>query len=229
MMAIAQLREVRHTLLYRVLHELRMMMIILLIITGFYIHRPFIADGGGFLMSLMRGVHYFAAGVLIVVVLLRIAGTFSGPYRDWPSFVPHGKDLKLLPKVLAYYLHLGPMPDITGKYNSIQMVTYVLLLLLVFFQIITGFVLQYPDGWLSWITYGVFNNEIEVRLAHYIFTWLFLIFLLFHTYLALRESSHIMKEIHLLPPFTESEEPSRLPFTKREESSEEIGEEKSLT
>lgn len=205
-MAVSQISVARHPLLYRVLHETRMTMIILLIITGFYIHRPFIADGGGFLMSLMRGVHYFAAAVLIFVILLRIIGTFSGPYRDWPSFIPGWKDIKLMPKVFAYYLHFGSEPEKVGKYNAIQKVTYILLLLLVIFQIITGFVLQYPDGGLSWITYGIFNNEIEVRLAHYISTWLFLIFVLFHTYLAIREGPELMKEIHLLPPFTEGEE-----------------------
>jgi len=201
-MAVSQLRVVRHPLAYRVLHELRMTSILILVISGFYIHRPFIADGAGFLMSLMRGVHFFAAGILIIVVLLRILGTFSGPFRDWPSFIPHRGDLRLIPKVLAYYLHLGPMPDITRKYNSFQMLTYIWLLLLVLFQIITGFVLQYPDGWLSWFTYGIFNNEIAVRLAHYILTWLFLLFILIHTYMGIRESSHMMKEIHLLPPFT---------------------------
>ena len=200
-MAASRLRVVRHPLAYRVLHELRMTTILLLIITGFYIHRPFMADGGGFLMSLMRGVHFFAAGILIIIVLLRILGTFFGPYRDWPSFIPHREDLRLMPKVIAHYLHLGPMPEITKKYNVLQMATYIWLLFLVLFQIITGFVLQYPDGWLSWFTYGLFNNEIGVRLAHYIFTWLFLLFLLIHTYLAIRESSHMMKEIHLLPPF----------------------------
>lgn len=200
-MAVSQLRAVRHPLAYRVLHELRMTSIVLLIITGFYIHRPFMADGGGFLMSLMRGVHFFAAGILIIIVLLRILGTFFGPYRDWPSFIPHSEDLKLMPKVIAYYLHIGPMPDITRKYNVLQMATYIWLLFLVLFQIITGFVLQYPDGWLSWFTYGLFNNEIGVRLAHYIITWLFLIFLIIHVYLGIRESSQIMKEIHLLPPF----------------------------
>lgn len=199
-MAVSQLRVVRHPLAYRVLHELRMTSIILLIVTGFYIHRPFMADGGGFLMSLMRGVHFFGAGVLIIVVLLRILGTFAGPYRDWPSFMPRWGDFKLMPRVLAYYLRLGPMPDQTRKYNAIQMVTYVILLLLVLVQIVTGFVLEYPDGWLSWITYGIFNSELGVRLAHYIFTWLFLIFVLFHTYLAIREDAQLMKEIHLIPP-----------------------------
>ena len=176
--------------------------IIILIVTGFYIHRPFVADGGGFLMSLMRGVHLFAAGLLIFVVLLRILGTFTGPYRDWPSYLLRGEDWRIMPKVIAYYLYLGPMPDATRKYNSFQMLTYIWLLLLVFFQIITGFALQYPDGWLSWFTYGIFNNEIEVRLAHYIITWLFLLFILIHTHMGIRESSHMMKEIHLLPPFT---------------------------
>lgn len=201
-MAVSQIRVVRHPLAYRVLHELRMTSIIILIITGFYIHRPFMADGGGFLMSLMRGVHFFFAAILILVVVLRILGTFTGPYRDWPSFLIRGEDFKILPKVIAYYVHLGPMPETTRKYNFIQLLTYIWMLLLVIFQIITGFGLQYPDGGFSWLTYGIFNNELAVRLGHYIVTWLFLLFILIHTYMGIRESSDMMKDIHLLPPFT---------------------------
>ena len=79
-MASQQITESRHPLSFRILHEIIMVSIILLIITGFYIHRPFIG-GAGFLMSLTRGVHFFFAAVLIITTVARIIGMFVGKDR----------------------------------------------------------------------------------------------------------------------------------------------------
>jgi len=195
---MANMQTTRHPLAYRILHQAMMAAILLLVITGLYIHRPFIADGWGFFMSLMRGVHFFAAAVLIITVVLRILGMFFGRNRDWPSFIPNRTDLKLLPKVINYYAYLGPEVETKKKYNPLQMITYSLVFVLAIFQIITGFILLYPDGWLSFINYGLFGNEINTRIAHDVVTWLFILFLMIHVYLTIRESFEEMKEVHLM-------------------------------
>ena len=187
----------RHHLSFRILHELIITAIIFLIITGFYIHRPFVG-GGGFLMSLVRGVHFFAAGILIIAAVLRILGMFFGRNRDWRSFIPTFADIKMLPNVINYYAYLGKEPDIKKKYNPLQMISYCLAFVLVVFQIVSGFALQYPDGWLRWFNYGLFNNEIQVRMAHYVINWLFIMFLMIHVYLTIREKVSEIKEMHLL-------------------------------
>jgi len=187
----------RHHLSFRILHELIITAIILLIITGFYIHRPFVG-GGGFLMSLVRGVHFFAAGILIIAAVLRILGMFFGRNRDWRSFIPTFADVKMLPNVINYYAYLGKEPDIKKKYNPLQMISYCLAFVLVVFQIVSGFALQYPDGWLRWFNYGLFNNEVQVRMAHYVINWLFIMFLMIHVYLTIREKVSEIKEMHLL-------------------------------
>ena len=189
--------ESRHPLGFRILHELIMVAVILLILTGFYIHRPFVG-GGGFLMVMVRGVHFFAAGILIIAAVLRIWGMFVGKNRDWRSFVPAFADLKLLPGIINYYAYLSREPVIKKKYNPLQMISYCVAFLLVIFQIISGFALQYPDGWLSWFNYGLFNNEIQVRLIHYIVNWLFVMFMMIHVYLTIREKFSEIKEMHLL-------------------------------
>jgi Ni/Fe-hydrogenase 1 B-type cytochrome subunit len=150
------------------------------------------------LMALTRGVHFFAAGILMITVVLRLLGMFFGPYRDWSFFIGSSEDLKLMPKVIAHYLHLGPMPELKKKYNPLQMITYSGAFLFIIFQIISGFALLYPEGWFGWFNYGLFNNEIEARLAHYIVTWVFLLFLMIHVYLGVREGLQEMKEVHLM-------------------------------
>lgn len=207
-MANQQISEARHPLAFRILHELIMVAIILLILTGFYIHRPFIG-GGGFLMSLVRGVHFFAAGILIIAAVLRIWGMFVGKNRDWRSFVPTFSDIKLLPNVINYYAYLAKEPVIKKKYNPLQMISYCLAFVLVIFQIVSGFALQYPDGWLSWFTYGLFNNEIQVRIAHYVINWLFVMFLMIHVYLTIRDKFSEIKEMHLLSGSEESQETAK--------------------
>ena len=205
-MAVSQMRAERHPLLHRILHEIMMASILFLIVTGFYIHRPFV-DGGGFLMSLTRGVHFFFAGVLIIVFVLRIITMFFGPHRDWRSFIPTGYDFKLLPKFVLYYAHIGKQPETKKKYGPLQMISYSGISLLVLFQIFSGFALNYPNGAaISWFNYGLFANAIETRLAHFIVTWTFLLFLMIHVYLAIRESFSEIKQMHLLSDGDENKE-----------------------
>lgn len=201
-MASMQAKDLKHPMSFRILHELIMVSILLLIVTGFYIHRPFVG-GAGFLMSLMRGIHFFFAIVLVIAVVARIINMFVGKDRDWRFFIPTGSDFKLIPKTLSYYAYATKELDIEKRYNPIQMLTYCLAFVLIIFQILSGLALKYPDGAFSWFNYGLFNNEIEVRMAHFVVNWLFVMFLMIHVYLAIREAFSKIKEMHL---FSDSDE-----------------------
>jgi len=196
-MAGTSSKEVRHPLSFRILHEIIMVSILLLIVTGFYIHRPFVG-GGGFLMTMVRGVHFFFAAILIISTVARVIAMFLGRNRDWRSFIPTGSDFKLLPKIINYYAYIGEEPELKKKYNPLQMISYCLAFILIIFQALSGLAMQYPDGALSWFNYAWFNNEIEVRMAHFVVTWLFVMFLMIHVYLTIREKFSEIKEMHLL-------------------------------
>jgi Ni/Fe-hydrogenase 1 B-type cytochrome subunit len=196
-MASITVRAARHPLSFRILHEIITASILLLIVTGFYIHNPFVG-GGGFLMTTVLGVHFFFAAVLIVAAVVRLIATFFGRNRDWRSFIPTWSDIKLLPRVIRYYTYLGKEPELKKKYNPLQMFSYVGAFILVVFQVISGFALQFPDGALRWFNYSLFNNEIEVRVAHFVVTWLLVIFVMIHVYLTIREKYSEIKEMHLL-------------------------------
>jgi len=196
---------IRHPLKHRILHEIIMVAILLLVFTGFYIHRPFIG-GAGFLMSMSRGVHYFAAIMLIVATVLRVWCMLVGTSRDCRLFIPTWADMKLLPKVINYYAYIGDQPVISRKYNTLQMLTYCFIFILVIFQILSGLALKYPDGFMYWFNYRLFDNEIEVRMAHFVVDWLFVIFLMIHVYLNLREKPSELKDMHLFSGSYKSEE-----------------------
>ena len=194
----------RHPMSLRILHELIMVSILILIVTGFYIHRPFVG-GAGFLMAMVRGVHFFFAAVLIISAVIRIIKMFVGKERDWKSFVPTASDFKMFPKTINYYAYVGDELVLKKKYNPLQMFSYCVVFLMVIFQIISGFALNYVSAF-GWFNYGWFNNEIEVRMAHFVVTWLLLMFIMIHVYLGIREAFHEMKEMHLLSSADEGEE-----------------------
>ena len=196
-MANVQYVETRHPMLFRILHELIMVSIILLIITGFYIHRPFIG-GAGFLMTVMRGVHFLFAFVLTVSAITRIVTMFAGKNRDWRTFIPNGRDWKILPKVINYYAYIGDEPTLTKRYNPLQMVTYCVAFVLIIFQIVSGIAIFQPDGALKGFNYFLFNNEFEVRIAHFIVNWLFILIMMVHVYLTIRSKCYGIRDMHLL-------------------------------
>jgi Ni/Fe-hydrogenase 1 B-type cytochrome subunit len=191
-----QAKEKRHPLSFRILHELIMASIIILIITGFYIHRPFVG-GGGFLMAMVLGMHFFFAAILIIATVVRVIGMFVGKDRDWRSFIPTGSDIKLLPRIINYYAYLSDEPVLKKKYNPLQMFSYCLAFVLIVFQALSGLALKFP-GAFGWFNYGWFQNSIEVRIAHFVVTWLFIMFLMIHVYLTIREKFQEIKEMHLL-------------------------------
>ncbi|MEJ2739803.1 MAG: hypothetical protein P8105_08275 [Dehalococcoidia bacterium] len=78
------------------------------------------------------------------------------------------------------------------------MMTYSVAFILILFQIVSGFALQYPDGWLRWFNYDIFYSEVYTRVAHYIVLWIFVLFIIIHVYLSLRSSFGEIKEMHLL-------------------------------
>jgi Ni/Fe-hydrogenase 1 B-type cytochrome subunit len=193
-MAASRAVEARHPRRHRILHEIIITSIILLILTGFYIHRPF--NVGINFMTIARGVHTFSAAVLVVAALLRVRCMFFGSTRDCRLFIPTWKDLKKLPAVINYYAYIGKEPVITTKYNPLQMLTYCLVIVLVLFQIVSGLALLFPESWMSWFNYHLFSNEVQSRMAHYVVNWLFVMFIMIHVYMSIREKPQEIKEMH---------------------------------
>ena len=196
-MSELQIKFPAHPVTDRILHTLLLSSILLLCVTGLYIHKPWMADGWGFMMSLMRGIHFLCAAILIITVIFRIVRMFVGPVKDWRNFIPNGEDMRLFGPFINYYARIRPKPVTKKRYNAMQMLSYCLIFVLAIFQIVTGFVLQYPEA-LGGLSYGVFGNEVNARVAHYIVTWIFIIFLIIHVYLSVRESLQEMKEMHLM-------------------------------
>lgn len=184
----------------RAMHWLAAGSILVLIVTGFYIGRPYFMTSGEasehFLMGRVRLLHFVAAAVLVGTAVVRVYWLFAGNrYERWPALFPVSrKSVRGLFRMAAYYLMLprSRRPHYLG-HNPLQQLAYTAIYATAALVVLTGFALYAqaePGGlvwrltawWLPWFPGGLRG----VRLVHHASTWVFLVFIPLHVYLALR-------------------------------------------
>ena len=184
----------------RAMHWAAAASIVVLIVTGFYIGRPYFMISGGttgtpYLMGWMRFLHFVAAGVLVATGIVRIYWLFAGNrFERWRALFPvRRKDWVNLGKTVRTYLFIRPQekPEYLG-HNPLQQFSYTMMYLVTLIMVLTGFAMygqSDPGGffftWFGWVT-GVFGGVQSTRLIHHLLTWVFIIFVPIHVYLALR-------------------------------------------
>jgi Ni/Fe-hydrogenase b-type cytochrome subunit len=184
----------------RAMHWIAALSLAVLVVTGFYIGRPYFAPAPAetidlYVMGRMRFLHFAAAGVLVATGIVRVYWLFAGNrYERLPALFPLSrKDLRNLLRVARKYLLMRweSGPHFLG-HNPLQQIAYTFVYLIVLAQVATGFALyglSNPDGFF----YHVFGWESlflggvpVVRFIHHVLTWVILIFVPIHVYLALR-------------------------------------------
>jgi len=183
----------------RAMHWLAAFAIVTLVLSGFYIGRPyFMVPAEGTLtnlMSVMRRLHYLAAGVLVATAIVRMYWLLAGNrYERATALVPGPRDLMRIPKIIGHYLLILPekkTPHYLG-HNPLQQLSYTGMYALALLMVVTGFAMygQYDPGsiWyrgFNWVG-GVFGGMQYVRVVHHLTTWVFILFVPMHIYLSLR-------------------------------------------
>lgn len=173
--------QLHHPLIARVLHWSWAVAILLLVLSGLYIHDPdwmplFGAIGG---MTTAKMIHFISMYVVIFVVIGRIYYAFaSGDFKD---LLVRPRDFLDMRRVGAYYLLLlKPKPD-WGKYNPGQRLVYSFWVPLLIVQAITGFAL-YLMPTFDWAT-SLLGGLVYVRVIHFIVTWIFISTVTLHIYM----------------------------------------------
>ena len=185
--------------LVRLFHWLRAFAIFGLICTGFYIAYPFLQptpnpEPNGFLQAIIRSWHLILGFVLIAVSIFRFyLFCFDKKSQAERKSFEQLKDHRVWIGVILSYLWVGRHPHIKGAYNPLQFITYFVLAVLVLLISLTGISLYthvYHSGlggalapcfkWVEVWCGGLAN----VRFIHHIVTWLFVIFIPVHIYLA---------------------------------------------
>jgi Ni/Fe-hydrogenase 1 B-type cytochrome subunit len=184
----------------RAMHWAAAISVAVLVVTGFYIGRPYFAPAPGeaidhYMMGRMRFLHFTAAGVLVATGIVRVYWLRAGNrYERLGALFPLSRnDFRNLLLVARKYLLMRweSGPHYVG-HNPLQQLSYTAVYLIVLAQVATGFALyglSSPDGFF----YRVFGWESlflggvpVVRFVHHVLTWVLLIFVPIHVYLALR-------------------------------------------
>jgi Ni/Fe-hydrogenase b-type cytochrome subunit len=183
----------------RVMHWLAALCIVVLAATGLFIGRPYFVPSGdplsAYLMGWMRFLHFVAAAVLVMTAIVRFYWLFMGNrFERWPALFPlRARDFRNLVRVARAYLMIHPErgPHYLG-HNPLQQLAYTGVYGVAALAVLTGFAMygQSNPGGLLYVTFNwvntLFGGQQIVRFVHHVLTWVFLIFIPIHIYLALR-------------------------------------------
>jgi Ni/Fe-hydrogenase b-type cytochrome subunit len=183
----------------RAMHWTAVAAIVVLVVTGFYIGRPYFVTSGEasshYLMGWVRFLHFAAAGVFVATAIVRVYWLIAGnQFERWRALFPyHWKDWINLVRQVKYYLMIQPerAPQYLG-HNPLQQLSYTGLYLIAVVQVATGFAMygQSRPGGFWYTLFGwvipLLGGIQMAHFVHHLLTWVFLIFLPIHLYLALR-------------------------------------------
>lgn len=186
----------------RYMHWIAVFCILALVLTGFYIGRPYFVPSGdpesAYLMGTVRFVHFLAAAILVMTAIVRVYWLFMGnQYERFGALFPlQRRDLRNMVQMIRFYLLIRPgrAPRYLG-HNPLQQFSYTGLYLIGLVMVVTGFAMygqSNPGGLIytlfNWVN-PLFGGTPIVRFVHHTFSWVFLIFIPIHVYLALRSDA----------------------------------------
>lgn len=183
----------------RAMHWVAAFCIVVLVVTGFYIGKPYFITGGEtsahYLMGWVRFLHFTAAGLFVATAIIRVYWLIAGnQFERWRALFPvRPRDWVNLVKQVKFYLMIQPekAPHYLG-HNPLQQLSYTALYGLAAVQVTTGFAMygQANPGGFFYKVFGwvvpLLGGIQEVHVVHHVFTWAFLIFIPIHVYLAIR-------------------------------------------
>lgn len=192
MSAHAYTRE-QHPLVFVITHWVNLSCMFLLILSGFYIHKPFLFDGW---MGVARGVHFFCMFLILINLIVRVIAAFIVESANQPGGRVKEKDIKnWLPQpenrhqlwpTVKYYLFMRREHPISGKYNPLQKLAYLVTVPLILIMAYVGFALWGPT--MDWTFFkagtDLVGGPMNMRIIHYFMMWAFIIFTALHVYLA---------------------------------------------
>ncbi len=179
-------------MVFVVTHWINLVSMILLIITGFMIHFPFIAGW----MGVARGLHVFCGFVLFINCLFRIFAAFfvktaptAGTRKvvaDYKTWLPQKDNRHQGGAWIKYYLFLKKDHPLSAKLGVPQKLSYLLIPILIILMFWTGLCLWVPtSNWpLMAGTTALVGGAMSMRIIHYYGMFVFIIFMFIHIYLA---------------------------------------------
>jgi len=184
----------------RIYHWINVLVLLILVVTGFYIANPLAIMTQKdvsqlYTMGWFRYLHFAAAYLFFFNFMARIYWGFVGnKYASWRQFIPISKqfvsemwtvikmDILLLKGSLKDRQHLSV------GHNALAGMTYFLTFIMFLVQCLTGFGLyaSMSDWWFpnlfSWVP-AMLGGDILTRQIHHWVMWFFILFAFIHVYL----------------------------------------------
>ena len=188
--------EYRWNWAYRIDHWVRVAAIVVLVVTGVYIHWPptrfpgYETDHWPELMSWMRFAHFVAGYVFTGALVVRVYRAFNSRFdADWRDFVSW-QTIRDVPEITLYFLFLRKTHKKYRRYDPLQALAYLFMAVVAVVQILTGFALYHgsvfglsaPDSF-RWVQH-LLGGDSNTRLVHYLGMWIFVVFAIVHVYMA---------------------------------------------
>lgn len=178
----------------RIAHWGLVVSLVLLTVTGTYMHSPFLTANGSraWVMGWMRFVHELSGFLLIAIFIPRIYWFFAGNhYSSWRSWLPHtARQWTSIKSMIAYYGFRRRKPFEEIGHNSLAALAYIVVFSLVALEFITGLVLfseveggRVLNVFVGWIPCVI--NLQWIRSAHFLIMFLLVGFFIHHIYSAL--------------------------------------------
>jgi Ni/Fe-hydrogenase, b-type cytochrome subunit len=182
----------------RINHWAMAISILVLIVTGFYIADPCTIYQGEtvdkFFMGNMRYVHILSGILLMFIFIWRVyLAFFSKFHADWKDFFAW-TDFECTWHQIKFYLLIEKeAPEHDCLYGPMQSVAYSGLFFMIFLIVITGLILMgagYHAGFTAFFykilkpVENMLGGLAIVRYIHHILTWLFILFIVVHVYMA---------------------------------------------
>lgn len=182
----------------RIYHWLNVVVLLVLIVTGYFIGNPLGIQSaseasGQYLFGTIRFIHFTAAYIFLFNFIFRIYWGFRGnKYANWRNFIPTNKIFfENMRDVLRVDIFLKRNADLLSVgHNSLAGLSYFFTFLAFLLQIFTGFGLyasmsnSWFAGLFSWVP-GLLGGDFMVRNIHHSAMWFFIIFSIVHIYLVL--------------------------------------------
>ncbi len=191
--------ELEFTPFYRWHHWIRVLTIIILTVSGFYLADPFVtpnvnADPTNFMNALFRSWHEIFGFVMLSMFIGKTYYfLFSAKDKVEINSLKDVFSLKNWVSQIGYYLFLTKHPKLSGAYNVVQFLAYVAFYLLTVGLILTGLILyvhNYHEG-LGGLLYEpmkflevLLGGLSNVRELHHLMMWGVILFVVTHVYMA---------------------------------------------
>nr|WP_295971448.1 Ni/Fe-hydrogenase, b-type cytochrome subunit [uncultured Bacillus sp.] len=184
----------------RVFHWLNALAIVLLIVTGIYIGNPFLSSTVpeeayySYVMGWVRYIHFFAAFVFTLNLLVRLYWSIKG--NKFTTVHPFKSAFwKGMFETIKYYLFMKNNKQHYIGHNPLAQLSYLIIIGLgSIVMVLTGFYLYaepQPESVLgkmfSWVPVLFGDTSFSIRSMHHVVAWLFVIFIVVHIYMAIRD------------------------------------------